>query len=155
MLKLINEVRTTGKINGIDATSGTCVDGKFTPLQPLSYSGVLSYMARKHADYMSNVGYEFHNETRTSSPYFYGSSIVERKIRAYKELGVSEPYSVGEIVVAGRVTAEKSVRDWMLSPGHCNVIMLNYITLFGAGYSYATPNFDDHKWGDSWSVNMY
>lgn len=155
MLQLINEIRTTGKVNGIDVTSGSCVDGSFTALKPLKYSGVLSYMARKHATYMSNVGYEGHSENNATSPYYYGTTVSDRKTRAYKDLGVVEVYGAGEIVITGRTSPEEAVKDWMKSAGHCRIIMLNSISTFGAGHDYAVPDRQNNRWGDSWAVNVF
>lgn len=155
VLQFINEIRTTGKMNGVDVTAGTCIEGKFTPLKPLSYSGVLSYMARKHSSYMSNVAYEGHSENNSSSPYFYGTTINDRKTKAYRELGVSEVYGAGEIVITGRTSPEQAVKDWMHSSGHCNVITYSSLTNFGAGHSYASADTQNNRWGDSWTVNVF
>lgn len=84
-LNFVNEVRTKGTLNGVDITKGTCVEGSFIPLNSLTYNGLFAFAARKHADYVVFNDISSHNETDSSSPYFYGATVRDRVQRAYLE----------------------------------------------------------------------
>ncbi len=159
LMKLVNEVRTTGKINGADATAGSCVAGKFTPLKPLTFNGLFAYAARRHATYLSEVEYEAHTESQTASPFFYGTTVRDRLIRAYRELaGLTKTYPQGvdnrmdlggENVVTGSLTPEASLRAWMQSPGHCaNIMRPEHLTM-GVGFHDSSVN--KTRYGKSWA----
>lgn len=165
IMRLVNEVRTKGTLNGVDAIAGSCVEGTFTPgtLRPLTYNGLYAYAARKHAVYMSEVGYEFHSETQSSSPQYYGATVRDRVIRAYKEqAGLTKTYPDhgstnhtaygGEYVVTGRSTPEQAMRAWMESPGHCSGIMNPAKTMFAAGHALGPLETSANRWGHSWAI---
>ncbi|CAM3407592.1 CAP domain-containing protein [Deinococcus saxicola] len=160
LMKFVNEVRTTGKINGTDATAGSCVAGKFTPLKPLTFNGLFAYAARKHATYLSEVGYEGHTESQTASPFFYGATVRDRLIRAYRELaGLTKTYPQGvdnrmdlggENAAANYSTPEVALREWMQSPGHCANIMRPEHLMMGLGFHDSPVNVASNRYGKTW-----
>jgi uncharacterized protein YkwD len=157
VMRLVNEVRTKGTLNGQDATVGSCVEGTFKAdtLRPLTYNGLYAYAARKHAIYMSEVGYEGHIESQTTSPYFYGATNQDRVVRAYKEqAGLTDTPQVGENLVTGntRATPETAMRAWMTSPGHCRNIMYPVYRMSGIGHYVAAEVPQANRWGHSWSM---
>ncbi|GAA5533935.1 Ig-like domain-containing protein [Deinococcus aluminii] len=135
VMRLVNEVRTKGTLNGQDAISGTCAAGTFRAgeLLPLSYNGTLAHAAIQHSTYISQVQYEAHSETVTSSPYFYGATVGDRVARSLKLFGGPER-GASENVVIGYATPLEAMRAWMNSTGHCNNIMNPAATVLGVGY---------------------
>jgi uncharacterized protein YkwD len=133
-------------------------------LKPLTFNGLYAFAARKHAVYMSEVEYKFHDETQTNSPYFYGATVRDRVVRAYKEQAdLSKNYPVdhamnygGENVVTGqtRNTPEAAMRAWMGSKGHCESIMNPQQVMMGVGYHNATYNSQANRGGSSWALIM-
>ncbi|CAM3953777.1 CAP domain-containing protein [Deinococcus frigens] len=156
LMKFVNEVRTTGKISGADATAGSCVAGKFTPLKPLTFNGLFAYAARKHATYLSEVGYEAHTESQTASPFFYGATVVDRLVRAYKEEGTMSmninAYGYGANAAANLPTPEAALRAWMQSPGHCANLMRPEHTMMGLGVHDSPVDFANNRYGKSWDL---
>lgn len=148
VMRLVNEVRTQGTLNGADAIRGSCVEGEFKPgtLRPLSFNGLYAYAARKHAVYMSEVAYEGHAQTKTDSPYFYGATVRDRVVRAYKEqAGLEKSYvgdnnviDGGENAASGYKTPEEVMRAWMQSEGHCMNIMYPHHKMMSAGVAFRT-----------------
>ena len=140
VMKLVNEVRTKGTVNGVPATAGTCVDGTWKALPALTYNGLFAYAARKHADYLKNVGYVTHEELDSGSPYFYGAVPRDRVIRAYRELanleksytGTNSTADGGELAGFGYAGAQDMVKGWLNSTGHCQALMNAGITQVGA-----------------------
>ena len=135
VMRLVNEVRTQGTLNGQDATKGSCVDGTFRPgvLRPLSYSGTLAHAAVQHSEYMSQEAVGGHEETITTSPYFYGVTPQNRADRSRELFG--GPYrAVGENVAGGYESALDVMRAWMASPGHCRNLMDERYSVMGIGY---------------------
>ena len=152
VMKLVNEVRTKGTVNGVPATAGTCVDGTWKALPALTYNGLFAYASRKHAEYMSNVGYEGHAETNTSSTYFYGSNAFERVTRAYKELTNIASLQPGEVVGTGRSTPVKIVEDWLSSNSHCVILFNTNVQQFGVGEATGPIDTAQNRWGRSWAL---
>lgn len=160
VLNLVNEVRTKGTLNGQAALAGTCVSGTWTPRQAMTYNGLYAFAARKHAEYMSNVGFEGHSETIFSSPYFYGTNPSDRVIRAYREqAGLSKPYVGtndyrygGELAGTGRPTPLVIVQDWLASSYHCTAMMDSRVTMFGSGAATGSYEPNMNLWGTSWSL---
>lgn len=160
VLNLVNEVRTKGTLNGQAALAGSCVAGTWTPRQAMTYNGLFAYAARKHAEYLSNVGYEFHTESMSSSPYFYGTNPSDRVIRAYREqAGLTKAYvgtnnyrDGGELVGTARQTAVAMVQDWLASADHCAAIMESRVTMFGAGTATGPVETNMNRWGTSWTL---
>ncbi|MCD0164149.1 CAP domain-containing protein [Deinococcus sp. 12RED42] len=160
LLTLINELRTKGTVNGQNFTANTCVDGTFKKdtLQPLTFHGLLSYAARKHSTYLSEVDYDGHMELQTESPFYYGGTVQERFDRAYIDHNLIPPkLKPGEIVGTGmsRSNAVAILRDWMASPGHCAVLMYEQAKHMGAGHYYVQPNTAANRWGHSWTMMFY
>lgn len=162
LLALVNEVRTKGTVHGQPATAGTCVDGSWSPRPALTYNGLHAYAARKHAAYMSNVGYEGHNETQTASPFFYGSLPRDRVVRTYREqagltkdyLGDNNTYDGGELVVSGTSWGQPfdAINWWLHSPLHCAALMEPETRQMGTGYAYSVPNVPQKRWGHAWAL---
>ncbi len=154
LMNFVNEVRTTGKINGTGATAGSCVAGKFTPLKPLTFNGLFAYAARKHATYLSEVGYEGHTESQTASPFFYGATAVDRLTRAFKEQAAigNVVSGAGENAAANFPTPEAVLRTWMQSPGHCaNIMNLAPSTkMMGVGYHDSPADVASTRYGKTW-----
>ncbi|GGI88207.1 CAP domain-containing protein [Deinococcus wulumuqiensis] len=156
VLNLVNEVRTKGTLNGTPATAGTCVDGGFSPRPALTYNGLFAFAARKHAAYMSNVGYEGHSESQTGSPFFYGATPRDRVVRAYRELagldknyvGENDTYAGGELAGVGTnsPTAFAMVNWWMHSSAHCTALMDSTIRQFGAGHQKGVLSTNQDLW---------
>ncbi|MFN4249913.1 CAP domain-containing protein [Deinococcus sp.] len=160
LLTLANELRTKGTVNGQDFTAGTCVDGTFRKdtLQPLTFHGLLSYAARKHSTYLSEVGYDGHVELQPESPFFYSATRGDRLNRAYADHGL-DPLGItpGEVLATGytRPNATAALRDWMSSPSHCKILMWDSTKFMGAGYHYSEPNTAANRWGHSWTMMFY
>ncbi|AFD27457.1 CAP domain-containing protein [Deinococcus gobiensis] len=159
LMNLINEVRTKGTVGGTDAISDSCVAGKYVPLKALTYNGLYSFAARKHADYITNIANEAHYENQTNSTFFYGRTVNERVVRTYKELAGLNKYYIGENVTSyggeltspARQTVLEAVRSWMHSSGHCAAIMDPDIYDFGAGRSYRENTSDqDNRVQNAW-----
>ncbi|MFC6591572.1 CAP domain-containing protein [Deinococcus lacus] len=164
LLNLTNEVRTKGTLAGQPALSGTCAEGTFRAgqLAPLSYSGVLSHAAFKHATYMANVGFQAHQEipgqpvtgegtedveTNRASQYFYGEYNPDRIRRSLQEAGLEATYgfvadNAAENVAGGTpgtsTTGYSSAREmlqaWLRSPGHCKNLMSSRWHFMGTAY---------------------
>lgn len=155
LMNFINEVRVSGTVNGRDATQGSCVEGSFTPLKALTFNGLYAYASRKHAVYVGEVGWEGHNETKTTSPYFYGATVRARIGRAYLEQA-KLPESKVEYAEENAQTsdsvasAETALRRWMVSSGHCANIMDAGAQTVGAGYHHTRTEpyaiQGDHSW---------
>lgn len=141
-LNFVNEVRTKGTLNGVDITKGTCVEGNFASLRPLSYNGLYAYAARKHADYVVFNNSRTHYENDSSSPYFYGTTVRERVQRSYLEqAGINKiyegdnttPYG-GELLAPVAPEIPQAVLAFMHSPNHCKAMMGSDLTDIGTGY---------------------
>lgn len=160
LLTLTNELRTKGTVNGQNFTASTCVDGTFKKdtLQPLTFHGLLSYAARKHSTYLSEVGYDGHVELQPESPFFYAATRGDRLNRAYADHGL-DPLGItpGEVLATGytRPNATATLRDWMSSPSHCKILMWDSTKFMGAGYHYSEPNTAANRWGQSWTMMFY
>lgn len=160
LLNLVNEFRTKGTVGGVAATAGSCVDGTWSPRAPLTYNGLFAYAARKHAEYMANVGYEAHDETQTASPFFYGRLPRDRVVRTYSEqAGLTKSYvgdnitsEGGELVVSGTQWGQPfdAINWWLHSPPHCAALMDPDIRQVGSAYAYATPDVPVKRWGNAW-----
>ncbi|WP_261663275.1 CAP domain-containing protein [Deinococcus sp. Marseille-Q6407] len=164
LLLLINEVRTRGTVAGKNVIPGSCVADTFVAgqLKALSYSGVLARAAGRHAQYMSRVGYQAHDEDRAlagNSGFFYGSTRRERVQRSLNEAGLSPTYDFvagnsGENVAGGTpgqtasgetttgyATPREVMEAWMQSPSHCHNLMNPDWDFVGTAYVYnAEPN---------------
>ena len=103
---------------------------------------------------MSNVAWEGHEESKTSSTYFYGETSRARIQRAFNELNVEYTSGYGEIVVTARDSADIAVKAWLNSPVHCKIIMNPNYKNAGAGHSYAPADVSQNKWGNSWTVDF-
>ena len=151
LLNLINEVRNRGTVDGVDAVTSSCVSGGFVPLKSLTYNGLNSFAARKHAEYITNVADEAHFENQSTSSYFYGRTVRDRVVRVYKEqAGIEKYYSGdnvidygGELTAPERESATQAVRSWMRSSGHCMAIMDKDIYDLGIGRSYRRNSDDE------------
>lgn len=160
LMLLVNEVRTKGTIQGVDATVGSCVEGRFAPLGAMTYNGALAYAGRKHADYLGEVGFEAHVETATQNPAFYGATAKDRVTRAYRELagrdagyasGTNNVRYGGENVAGGGedMSAPSHVlRGWMRSPGHCAAVMHPEGQMMGVGRSYRPASPEAEQVGE-------
>lgn len=160
LMHLINEVRTKGSIGGVDATAGTCVEGQFTPLAPMTYNGLLAYAGRKHAEYLGEVGYEGHVQTATQHAAFYGATVKDRVMRAYQELagrdagyasGTNNVRYGGENAAAGGDAMREPqhvLRGWLRSPGHCAALMHPEVRMMGVGRSYNADRPDAEQVGN-------
>ena len=133
ILNGINEVRTKGTLNGVPVTAGTCVDGTWKALPALTYNGLFAYAARKHADYIQATGEYDHVESQTGAPTFYGANPTDRVARAYREHGVGNVPSVGEVLAGGGITWSRAIDGWMKSPSHCRILMRSDFKEAGAG----------------------
>ncbi|WP_261665179.1 CAP domain-containing protein [Deinococcus sp. Marseille-Q6407] len=99
-------------------------------------------------------------ENNRSHPNFYGYDLADRLYRAYAELGLGTPGMVsgGEIVNAGRSTAAESIKSFLRSLPHCQILAQNNIASVGVGYTSAPyesatptkPTVYEH----SWTVNF-
>lgn len=153
VLNLVNEVRTKGTLYGQPALAGTCVDGSWTPRQAMTFNGLFAFAARKHAEYLSNVGYEGHIESNTSSSYYYGGTLKDRLIRAYREQAGTDNYQDGgEVAGTGRNSALVMVQAWLTSPAHCNILMDSRLTMFGSGMASGPVDTSVNRWGTSWDL---
>lgn len=160
ILNLVNEVRTKGTVNGVNVIAGSCVAANFTSLSALKYDGLLAYAARKHAEYVVNVGDEGHVETYTSSPYFYGANPSLRAQKAYLDLAGLQVAGAGE-VAGSYVSAADMVRGWIADPAHCQVLMDPLNTSMGSGYTssgqahpFMGPN-NLNIYPNNWVVDLY
>lgn len=141
LLTLVNEVRTKGTLNGVDITKGTCVEGSFVPLNPLTYNGLYAFAARKHADYVVFNNTKTHYENDSSSPYFYGITVKDRVQRSYLEkAGISKEYEGdnttpygGELLDPAASEIPQTIIDFMHSPNHCKAMMRVGLTDIGTG----------------------
>ncbi|GAA5533868.1 CAP domain-containing protein [Deinococcus aluminii] len=142
VMRLVNEVRTKGTLNGQDAIKGSCVEATFQPntLRPLSYSGTLAHAAIQHSIYQSQEAVGGHEETRTTSPYFYGAMPWDRFARSRALFG-GPSRGVGENVLGGAESALQAMQVWMTSPGHCRNIMDEEYNVIGVGYR-LNPNWE-------------
>lgn len=127
LMRLINEVRTKGTVNGADAITGTCAQN-LGPMNALTYNGVTSYAARKHAAYMDAIGTidESHYENQTEHPAFYGKTPTDRTNRALNELAAyTGVLGTGEVIGYDFTTNDpaRTVRGLLNSPAHCAVVM--------------------------------
>ena len=146
-----------GTINGSDATQGSCVEGSFTPLKALTYNGLYAYASRKHAVYLGEVGWEGHNETKTTSPYFYGVTERDRVGRAYLEQARMPEsrieYGSENVQSSDSVaSAEIALRRWMVSSGDCAGIMDVSAQTVGVGYHYTRTELNTRRGDHSWTM---
>lgn len=135
VMRLVNEVRTKGTLNGANVIPGSCVDGTFQPgvLRPLTYSGTLAHASIKHAEYSSMEGVGGHDETITTSPYFYGVTPQDRADRSRTLFGGPER-TAAENAAGGFKDAESVMRAWMASAGHCRNLMYPNHASIGVGH---------------------
>ena len=113
-LQLVNEARLTAR---------RCGSEYFDSAPPLILSPILNDVAKAHARDMAEREYYSHISRD-------GSTVADRAKRfGYKSIFVSENNNLGP------ETIERSVSDWISSPGHCRNLMQGTITEMGIGYA--------------------
>lgn len=147
VLEMINEVRATNTINGKAVESFACTARRNLP--PLRYSGLASYAAEGHANYLTHNAVslnspnqtELHDQLNTKSEYYTGTEMNERLDVGANETALKPADYRGEIVGAGQSSARAVVYGWLNSEGHCKEIFKPVYTHFGVGKA-ENPNND-------------
>lgn len=135
VIDLTNELRTQGTLHGdAGVRQGTCA-AQWQALPDLKPSGLLTYIASKHATYLALVQIDLHDEYQTSSPYFYGRDFSERLKRGFQDYGLGSPViNAAENVTINPETPEEAVLAWLRSPSHCSAMMDKELRYLGVGY---------------------
>lgn len=147
VLEMINEVRATNTINGKAVKSFACTARRNLP--PLRYSGLASFTAEGHANYLTHNAVslnspnntELHEQWNTKSEYYTGTKMEERLSVGASETALKSAVDRGEIVGAGQSSARAVVYDWLNSESHCEEIFKPVYTHFGVG-KVENPNND-------------
>lgn len=160
VIRLVNEVRLKGTLEGEDAVTGTCAASTFkaNALSTVSYRGSEAFAARQHARWLGEYGYTGHTQGDAAHPAYYGATFSERMNRSYLDNQKAKfNWGGGENVAAGYDSPAAVMRAWMNSDGHCKNLMSPELQYVGTGY-YRNPaitNFSDQpngvkRYAESW-----
>lgn len=163
VLEMINEVRATNTVNGKAVSNFACSNARRN-LPPLKYSGLASFAAKGHADYLTHNAVAFselHDQLNQQSEYYTGTEMVERFDVSASETALKNTRYKGEIVGAGQATARSVVYGWLNSEGHCKAIFDPEFTHFGARKSENPSNNQSapdgnnrYNFATAWVVNF-
>lgn len=126
MLRLVNEVRSTGYDCG--------PEGVFGPTQSLTWDDALAAAAARHSNDMSQADMFDH----TGSD---GTTVADRALDAGYDFHV-----IGENIAAGYVSVSEVHSAWLSSPGHCANIMNPLFEEFGSALRENPQSFYGTYW---------
>jgi uncharacterized protein YkwD len=125
VLELVNQERAKGAV---------CGGESMPPVGPLSMHPALRKSARAHAADMAAKGYFAHDNLEGLSPF-------DRMTAAGYDWKTA-----GENIAGGGSTPEKTMVQWMNSPGHCKNVMKGAFQELGVGYAYEESSKLKHYW---------
>lgn len=149
VLQLVNEVRATNTINGKAVSVFGCNNVR-RGLPSLRYSGLASYAAEGHANYLTHNAIdlsnknELHDQLNPQSEYYTGRTPGARFVEGRDKTMLESTHENGEIVFGGSEDPITTVKEWLASKGHCEEIFNPRFTHFGAGKS-ENPDNDQNE----------